>query len=40
MKVKGAGHVWPGSRVHMRSEVDPHTLDASQAIWEFLRSHL
>jgi polyhydroxybutyrate depolymerase len=40
IRVKDAGHVWPGSRVHMRSENDPRTLDASAVIWKFFRSHL
>lgn len=39
-KVSGAGHVWPGSSVRMRSESDPGTLDASAEIWKFFRSHL
>jgi polyhydroxybutyrate depolymerase len=39
-KVKNAGHVWPGSRVHMRTEHDPRTVDASSLIWSFFRSHL
>jgi polyhydroxybutyrate depolymerase len=38
--VKNAGHVWPGSRVHMRNEPDPRALDASALIWAFFRSHL
>lgn len=38
--VKGAGHVWPGSRVYMRTEPDPRTLDASALIWKFFRSQL
>lgn len=38
--VKNAGHVWPGSRVHLRSENDPRTLDASYLIWSFFRSQL
>lgn len=39
-QVRDAGHVWPGSRVRMRSEKDPRTLDASAVIWEFFRAHL
>jgi len=39
-KVDGAGHVWPGSRVRMRSESDPGTMDASAVILGFFRSHL
>ncbi len=38
--VKNAGHVWPGSRVHLRTEHDPRTLDASSLLWSFLRSQL
>jgi polyhydroxybutyrate depolymerase len=40
LKVGSAGHVWPGSRVRMRYENDPRTLDASAAIWEFFRAHI
>jgi poly(3-hydroxybutyrate) depolymerase len=39
-KVKSAGHVWPGSRVHLRTEPDPRTVDASSLIWKFFRSQL
>ncbi|MBI0584630.1 MAG: hypothetical protein ISF22_10455, partial [Methanomassiliicoccus sp.] len=39
-RVRGAGHVWPGSRVRMRSEHDPRTLDASKVIVEFFLSRL
>jgi len=38
--VKGAGHVWPGSRVHLRNEPDPRTVDVSGLICSFLRSRL
>ncbi|MDW5561664.1 MAG: PHB depolymerase family esterase [Methanomassiliicoccus sp.] len=37
-KVKDAGHVWPGGRVHMHGERDPHTLDASAMICNFFRA--
>jgi polyhydroxybutyrate depolymerase len=40
MKVKGAGHVWPGSKVYLKSEPDPKLVDASRLIWEFFRSHI
>jgi polyhydroxybutyrate depolymerase len=40
LKVGGAGHVWPGSRIRMRDENDPRTLDASSAIWAFFHAHL
>lgn len=39
-RLKNAGHLWPGSRVHLRTEHDPHTLGASFLIWTFFRSHL
>lgn len=39
-RIRDAGHVWPGSRVRMRTERDPGSMDASEAIWEFFRSHL
>jgi polyhydroxybutyrate depolymerase len=39
-RIWDAGHVWPGSRVRMRSEHDPGTMDASAVIWDFFRAHL
>ncbi len=38
--IRDAGHVWPGSRVRMRSEHDPGSMNASEVIWGFFSSHL
>jgi poly(3-hydroxybutyrate) depolymerase len=39
-RIRDAGHVWPGSRVRMRSERDPGSMNASEVIWEFFSSRL
>ena len=40
INVKGAGHVWPGSKVFLKNEPDLKQVDASRLIWEFFRSRL
>jgi polyhydroxybutyrate depolymerase len=40
VKVKSAGHVWPGSKVYLKSEPDPKAVDASRLIWDFFRARL